>query len=152
EILDREIGAGGMEDNAIKLRVYLCLTLGEFKVADGLPALVKAATTARSEKESDVRRAAVEGIALLAAGVGPRQKAFFDKAQLADALMQAAVDPDPRTRSVAAVALGTIGAPAMLDKLRFMLEDTHPDVRYNAAARLAQQGDAAAVDTLVEML
>ena len=33
-----------------------------------------------------------------------------------------------------------------------MLDDTNPDVRYNAAVRLAQQGDAAAVPVLAEML
>ena len=48
--------------------------------------------------------------------------------------------------------MGVIGGDAVLDKLRFMLEDTHPDVRYNAAARLAHHGDAAAVPVLVEML
>jgi HEAT repeat protein len=55
-------------------------------------------------------------------------------------------------RTVAAVALGVIGGDENLDKLRAMLDDTNPDVRYNAAVRLAQRGDAAAAPTLVEML
>ena len=33
-----------------------------------------------------------------------------------------------------------------------MVEDTNPDVRYNAATRLAHLGDAAAISVLVEML
>jgi HEAT repeat protein len=150
-ILTSEIDAGSLEDNPLTLRIYLCLALGEFRVSDGLPALVKAASTVRDAKEEDVRRAALEGIALLASNV-PDQKAFAENRELEEVLLGAAADDDPRTRKVATVALGVIGTPRMLEKLHFMLDDANVDVRYNAAVRLAQRGDVAAVPVLVEML
>ena len=155
DILNREIDAGSMEDNPITLRIYLCRALGEFKVTDGLPTLIKAATTQRDERESDVRRAALEGIAILAANFSPDDKqlaAFTHNSALQEALLKAASDSDPRTRSAAAVAMGVIGGQKNLEKLLGMLDDAHPDVRYNAATRLAHHGDAAAVPVLIEML
>jgi HEAT repeat protein len=155
DILNREIDAGSMDDNSIELRVYLCRALGEFKVTDGLPTLIKAATTQRDDREADVRRAALEGIAILAANFAPADKqfaAFTENSALQEALLKAAGDSDPRTRSAAAVAMGVIGTQQYLEKLRGMLDDAYPDVRYNAATRLAHHGDAAAVPELVEML
>ncbi|HEX3726847.1 MAG TPA: HEAT repeat domain-containing protein [Pirellulales bacterium] len=152
DILDREIDAGSMDEKPITLRIYLCRALGEFRVTEGLPTLVKAATTERDDKEGDVRRAAIEGIAILAANFKPGDKRFTEDRSLQDALLRAAGDPDARTRAAAAVAMGVIGGPAFVERLHAMLEDTHPDVRYNAAARLAHQGDIAAESVLVDML
>ncbi len=151
-ILDREIDGAGTDENSITLRIYLCRALGEFKVTDGLGALIKAATTERDEREADVRRAALEGIALLADNVGAQGEHFSADKPLANALLKAAEDSQPRTRATATVALGVIGGPEFLEKLRVMAEDTHPDVRYNAATRLALHGDIAAVPVLAEML
>jgi HEAT repeat protein len=151
-ILETETKEGSLEENPLTLRIYLCRALGEFRVPDGLPALVQAASTVRDPKEADVRRAALEGIALLASNVGPGAKEFAENPKLEEVVLAAGADEDPRTRSVAAVGLGVIGTPAMLDRLRFLLEDANPDVRYNAAVRLAQRGDLAAVPVLVEML
>ena len=152
DILDREIDGSSLDDNSITLRIYLCRALGEFKVADGLPALIKAATTERDAKEADVRRAGLEGIALLAANLGPDDDRLADAGPLEQALVNAAEDSDPRIRTVTAVAMGVIGGAKNLERLRAMLEDTNPDVRYNAATRLAHHGDLAAVQTLNEML
>ena len=151
-ILDREIEAASMDKNPITLRIYLCRALGEFKVPDGLPTLIKAATTERGKDEADVRRAALEGIAMLAANVGTDDKAFSDNLRLSEALLNAAADPDPRTRAAAAVAMGVIGGQPFIDKLHVMVEDSNPDVRYNVATRLAHHGDVAAVNVLAEML
>jgi len=151
-ILKKEIEGGSTEDNPLELRIYLCLALGEFKVPDGLPALIEAATTVRNEKEADVRRAALEGIALLAANVGGENKQFADNSKLEAVLLEAAADDDPRTRIRATASLGVIGTPRMLEKLHFMIEDANPDVRYNAATRLAQRGDEKALPVLLEML
>lgn len=150
-ILDREIDAASMDRQPLALRIYLCRALGEFRVDDGLPALIKAATTQRDEREADVRRSAIEGIAILAASFEPSAP-FAANEKLKDALFGAAADPDPRTRAAAAVAMGVIGGQPYVGKLHFMLEDSYPDVRYNAAVRLAHYGDAAAVDVLAEML
>jgi HEAT repeat protein len=151
-ILKREIDAGSMDENPLTLRIYLSRALGEFKVPDGLPVLIEAAGTVRDDKEQEVRRAAIEGIALLASNVGADDKQFADNPKLEAVLLEAARDEDHRARNVAAVALGIIGTPAMIEKLNLMLEDANPDVRYNAAVRLAQRGDAAALAVLLEML
>jgi len=151
-ILKKEIESGNLDENSILLRVYLCRALGHFRVPDALPTLMEAATTVRDEKEDEVRRAALEGIAMLAANVGDDKSAFRDNAKLQEILFAAAADANPLTRSVASVGIGVIGTPAMIDKLKFMLDDANPNVRYNAATRLAGLGDASAVPVLVEML
>lgn len=151
-ILGTEIEGGSMDKNSITLRIYLCRALGEFKVDDGLPMLIRAANTERNDDEGDVRRAALEGIALLAANAADATKAFAGNEQLRDTLFKAAEDTDPRTRSAAAVAIGVIGGEKYIEKLRVMEQDSNPDVRYNAAMRLAHLGDAASVPILLEML
>jgi hypothetical protein len=151
EILDAEIASGKYDNDSLTLRIYLCRALGEFRVADALPTLVKAASTERDPKEADVRRAAVEGIALLASNVADRG-ALENNAALQAALLKAAADEDPRMRTVATVALGVVGGPQNVEKLQAMLKDFNVDVRYNAATRLAALGDAAGVDVLAEML
>lgn len=151
-ILHEEIEAGSLDENPLTLRIFLSRALGEFRIPDPLPVLIEAATTVRDEKENDVRLAALEGIALLADGVGADHEQFAKNSRLEEVLLDAASDPDPRTKSVAAVALGVIGTPAMIEKLVFMLGDANPDVRYNAAVRLAQQGNAASQPVLLEML
>src|SRR5690606_8319281 len=98
-ILQTEIKDGSREENAISLRIYLSRALGEFTVPDGLPALIEAATTVRDEKEADVRRAALEGIAILADNVGPTNDAFAKNEKLEQVLADAAGDSDARTRS-----------------------------------------------------
>ncbi|MEX0676173.1 MAG: HEAT repeat domain-containing protein [Pirellulales bacterium] len=152
DILKSEIETASMKPNPLTLRIYLCCALGEFKVPDGLPTLIEAAGTVRSEKESDVRRAALEGIARLADNVGGEHRQFSHNPELEKVLLEAAADDDPQSRSIAAVALGVIGTPRMLEKLRFMIEDANPNVRYNAAARLSQRGDGTALPVLLEML
>ena len=141
-----------MENNSVTLRIYLSRALGEFEVPDGLPVLIKAATTERDPRESDVRRAALEGIALLASNVGADNPSFASDETLQEAIASAASDSDPRTRTVAAVVLGVLGGEKNIERLHALLEDTNPDVRYNAATRLAHHGDAAAVGVLSEML
>ena len=151
-ILDREIEAGSLDKQPIALRIYLCRALGEFRVDEAMPTLIKAATTERDENEGDVRRAALQGIAIMAANFAPDDQRFVDNEKLQEALLQAAGDSDPRTRAAAAVAMGVVGGPRFVDKLHFMLDDASPDVRYNAAVRLAHLGDSAATDVLAEML
>src|SRR5207302_1760136 len=65
KILASEIEAGSMAEKPVTLRIFLCRSLGEFEVPDGLPVLVRAATVQRSESELPVRRAAIEALALL---------------------------------------------------------------------------------------
>jgi hypothetical protein len=151
-ILNAEIDSGSEAENSVTLRMYLCRALGEFKVTDALPTLIKASTTERDEREADVRRAALEGIALLAANVPDDDEQLIANNELSDALLKASEDSQARTRATATVALGVIGGDKFIERLHVMAEDTNPDVRYNAATRLAHHGDVAAVPVLAEML
>jgi len=155
-ILDDEIQQGSMEERPILLRSYLCRALGEFAVPEGLPALVTAAETARDPTENEVRRTAIQAIALLSQNV--RQRAPAGKARelvhprLEEVLLKAARDSDPLVRSAAAYALGVLGRPSFTPELKRMLTDIYPDVCFNAATGLARHGDTAAVKVLSEML
>ena len=55
-------------------------------------------------------------------------------------------------RSTAAFALAATDDAEAQKRLKRMLVDSYPDVRYNAATMLARRGDAAAVEVLAEML
>jgi HEAT repeat protein len=139
-----------------------------------LPALVKAANTERDAeverttdpkkwfpKEIDVRRAALESMAVLAGegSLGPEE--LRNDPEVMQAVLAAsrehASGPDPnedraKLRQTAAFTLGVIGGEEALDRLAAMLADAFPNARYNAAVGLARNGDARAVEGLVEML
>lgn len=154
EILQNEIRDGRPDDeNSITFRYYLCKTLGAFAVPEALPALIEASQTARDPKENEVRRGALEAIALLAENVRKADAAKpLEGSELDAALREAAGDEDPLVRSSAAFAMGVVASEPSLKKLRGMLGDGYPDVRFNAATGLARHGDAAAAEVLIEML
>jgi HEAT repeat protein len=150
EILRREIESGGLREEQITLRMYLCRALGEFHVAEPLSVLLQAATTERDPREVDVRRSAIEAVAVLASNFGSER--LRTRREVISALMDAAADARPPLRSAAAFALGVIGGSEAEAKLEGLLRDAHPDVRYNAATGLARHGNLAAIDVLLEML
>lgn len=150
DILNQEIDEGSSERNAIELRVYLCHLLGEFHVPDVLDVLLKAAKTQRNDEEATVRFAALKGLAVWLDGSpkpGPR---IMQK--LLPTLLAASSDAEPLLRSTAAFALAATDDAEAQKRLKRMLVDSYPDVRYNAATMLARRGDAAAVEVLAEML
>lgn len=149
-ILDDEIEAGSMDENALQVRVYLCHALGEFRVTEVLPALVKAALTERGEAESVVRFSALKALAVHLSNSA--QADLTAEPKLIELLLDASRDDKPLIRSTAAFALGSIGDERARDRLRTMLGDSAPDVRYNAATMLARLGDERSVDVLEEML
>ena len=159
-VLDTELDAERYDEQRIKLRVFLCRVLGEFRVSDGLPALVKAATLERDPAETDVRRSAIEALALLSKNLGPEK--IRDNEEAMQALKQGASERAQRTgdkqrlaelRATAAFALGVIGGEESLDLLnRMQEEDPHSYARYNAATGLARHGDSRALSGLLEML
>lgn len=158
-VLDAQIDAGSMDDNRVRLRVFLCRALGEFRVTDGLPVLIKAAGTQRDPAETDVRYASLEAIAVLAKNSGAEQ--LRDNEDLMQMLRQVSLErgeaPDDKQRrdelrSTAAYTLGVIGGPQALDRLHHILDDPYANARYNAATGLARHGDARAVPVLLEML
>jgi HEAT repeat protein len=152
QILNDEIEAGNMDERPINLRVYLCRALGEFQVEAALPALLKAATTQRADAEVDVRRAAVHGLASLAANMKAANP-DWKNAELATTLIATSKSDNDNLRAESAFALGVIAGQAdVAARLEQMLDDPHPDARYNAATGLARRGDAAALPVLIDML
>lgn len=154
-LLDEQIDAADDADAAITMRYFLAGALGEFNVDDGLPVLLKAA---RSDPERDVRRKAIDAIAVLAgssATLNPPQ-ALADE-ELATTLAELADDQDELVRSQTAFAIGLVAAdqkevdPQLIDALHRLSEDLYTDARFNAALALARIGDPQAAGRLAEM-
>ncbi len=171
--LDKDLNVAAKGDSdavRVKRRMFMCRALGEFDVADGLPALMRAAKEERDPVEIQVRLAALEAISTLAHNCGP--DSFQTNPDLMAVLLAASREPDdagpapattrdglPTTyrphaeiRAVAAFALGVIGGDEALARLKVMLISAYPNARYNAATGLARHGDAACVGVLKEML
>jgi HEAT repeat protein len=157
--LDSQLEQQETGDHAIKLRIFLCRTLGEFYVTAGLPVLIKAANTERNEKEVVVRRTAIEAIAVLADNTDP--DLLLTEPGLLPALKKAARERTTgnekeevrgELRARAAFALGVLGGEQALDELEILTGDGYPNARYNAAIGLARNGDVRAADVLIEML
>jgi hypothetical protein len=150
-LLDSEMTAGSMEDRPVTFRVYLCRAIGEFHLADAMPALVKAASTERDEREREVRLAALQGIARLIPNI-PDSKPR-DSRELREALLKATDDPSAVVRYHAAYTLGVLGGPEAIDRLKVMVGDlSSVDVRMNAATALARYGQPECVPELAKMV
>jgi HEAT repeat protein len=174
EILSAELAKPLPSDDAsrqqdINLRTYLSRALGEFLVPDGLPVLVQAAAPIEGDADQvlhhlPVRLAALEALTVSLGNA--REGKLTGDWQKAPALVEpsfmAAADfrnEDPnllllatQVRMRGAYGLGVIGTPAALDRLERLMVDPSPDVRYNAAAGLARNGDLRAVPLLCDML
>jgi hypothetical protein len=151
-------------------RMYLCRSLGSFKVEDGLSVLLTAAMQEDDPVEVQVRFAAIEAIATLADNCGPGSLATNE--EVLDVLLKASRVPDDTTpppapllggevtlyrphaelRAVAAYALGVVGGERATERLEQMLHDTYPNARYNAATGLARRGNEKCAGVLKEML
>ncbi len=157
-ILSREIKSGEMGEEPIMLRLFLCHTLGEFKVADGKPVLLEAAQTVRDEKEQPVQTAAIESLAVLTHNLREARKltggeALGDDPAVLDVVLSASRSDQPRLRLAASYALGEFSDPRANPRLVELLSDvSHPYVRYNAAYALSRVGDERVIDTLRELL
>lgn len=148
----------GVSPERHKLATYLCRALGQFEIDNGLNALI---TALKTEDDFKLRRAAVEGIAVLSSKIG--SELGESKTELVEALrdpaMERAASPTRdeqlqygEMRAVAAYALGVIGGDEACDTLHLMLGDGYPEARYNAATGLARNGDTRSVERLCEML
>ncbi|MBL9163331.1 MAG: HEAT repeat domain-containing protein [Planctomycetaceae bacterium] len=152
--VDELVAAGRPEDAEVTMRIFLVTALGEFHVADGMPALVNAAL---HDPQRDVRRRAINAIAVLSASMAalkPPQPLNSD--ELNAALLQLADDQDELIRSETAFALGVVAAAPeadaqLADKLVELADDPYTDARFNAAAALARLGDPAAPAAVAEM-
>lgn len=155
QLLEEEVEAEATDENSIQLRYYLCRVLGEFQVDEGLGVLLN---TARTDVERDVRREAINALAVLS-------DTFQNKAEpetlyhekLTEVFQQLASDKDDLIRSQTAFALGVFvrqpdSPPEWTQELEVLADDLYSDARYNAALALAQIGNAKAAEALAEML
>ena len=156
DILDDQLRQAEQDPTWIKSQVFLCRALGEFRVADGLPALLRAAEASHSEARIEVRCAVLEALAVLAGNLAPGVLREDPRviALLLDASREAnaAAASGNRVASTATFALGVVGGATAMRRLRQLLDDPRPAVRYNAATGLARHGDATAMPVLLEML
>lgn len=154
EYLNELVEAGSDAESEVSMRYFLCSALGEFRVADGLPALVNAA---QHDPERDVRRKAINAMAVLAgslAALKPPQTLHSE--ELVEALVQLADDQDELVRSETAFAVGVLAAqpeadPRLAATLEELADDTYTDARFNAAIGLANIGHSRAAAAVAEM-
>jgi len=155
QLLDEEVEAGLEDKNSINLRYYLCRVLGEFYVDDGVAVLLK---TARVDKERDIRREAINGLAVLGhALLKLDPPKTLEHSELVETLVELANDQENLIRSQTAFALGVFALdtdvdPRLTAELELLVDDLYSDARYNAALGLARRGNLRAVDAVVEML
>ncbi|MBC8351927.1 MAG: HEAT repeat domain-containing protein [Planctomycetes bacterium] len=158
-VLDGQLDQENFDENSIRLRMFLARALGEFRVAEALPPILRAATLERDSAEIDVRRTALEAIGVYAND--NKDVALSESEACMDALIAASRErtdaPEEKRaradlRSTAAYVLGVIGGEPALDRLVILLDDTYTNARYNAATGLCRYGDARAVPVLLEML
>ena len=159
EALQGQIESKEMSEHALKLRIFLCRTLGEFYITEGLPVLIVAANTERDPKEVVVRRTALEAISVLADNTDPAL--LLEDPALLPAIKNAARERSSGSeeeevrgelRARAAFTLGVLGGPEAMDELSILTEDGYPNARFNAAIGLARNGDERAGPVLIEML
>jgi hypothetical protein len=154
----------------VGVRVFLCKALGEFATPAALPGLVDAARPARDagagatdealakiirDGQFEVRKAALEGLALLAHNVRLHGQSV-PTTQVLPIVLAASreVGPDAERaiRERAAYTLGVIGGEQATSRLVEMLGDLYANVRFNAATGLARHGNAQGLDVLREMI
>lgn len=153
-LLEEELVAASTDENSVNLRYYLCRMLGEFRVDEGVGVLLE---TARSDAERDVRREAINALAVLSHtfnSMVPPQEIRHTK--LIETLVELSSDQDELIRSQTAYALGFFAMQHDADarlvlELEKLADDLYGDARYNAAIALARLGNLRAVDAVVEM-
>ena len=158
-ILTEQLESGGNEEQHVRLRMFLCRALGEFRTDAVIPPLLQAAVQESDPRDMDVRRAAIEAIAVFSTHYDgdqlPRQAEVMEVLRTASRARANA--PETREaraeiRSTAAFALGVIGGEEACDRLAILLADAYSNARYNAALGLARHGDIRALPVLLEML
>lgn len=158
-VLDQQIDSANMDENPVRLRIFLCRALGEFQTPEVLPVLLRAATTERQPAEAEVRLGALQSLAVFIR-YNDSEKLQGNEL-LRETLLNASreqpqgIDENhtrAELRSQAAYALGVLGGEDALGRLEIMLADAYPNARYNAAVGLCRHGDVRALPVLIEML
>jgi len=160
--LEELVAEGDDGDASVAMRYFLASALGEFSVPDGFPALIK---TAEDDPERDVRRKAINAIAVLSGSVsqaqqrqqlGRRPLRDTQAETLSTALLSLANDQDELIRSETAFALGVVAAKTqdaqLISALEELADDPYTDARFNAAIGLAGLEHPQAAAAIAEMV
>ncbi len=119
-----------------RVRRYLARALGHVGSPEAVPALL----AALSDDDAQTRIYAIWALGSLG-----------DKRAVAP-LLELAHHDDPGIRKMVVYSLGALRAEEAQDTLRAALDDYAMDVAWNAAIALAQLGDAAGKDRILQML
>lgn len=119
-----------------RVRQYLALAMARTGNQEFVPVLLKSAA---DEKDQNIT-AIVYALGIL------------KNNQAVDVLIPYLKSDDARLRLVTVMALGNIGGPKVLDTLKGLLNDSEPNVQWEAAVALAKNHDASANDILVKLL
>ena len=110
QLLSEYLEAGNADDQSINMRSFLCRSLGEFRVDDGMAVLLK---VVREDPQPDVRREAIKALAVLGntfEGEDPPKFSVengpFDVDELVRTLIRLSTDQDELIRSETAYAMG----------------------------------------------
>jgi len=123
------------------VRRYLALAIGRLDPPMP-PDAVAELTRALDDPDSETRISAIWALGSSGdATVVPRVQALYDSPTA-----------DPGIRKMAVYALGALPGETQLPTLRQALQDTAPDVRWNAAVALARKGSHDGVPVLQQML
>ena len=159
-VLETKLTEETADANQVKLRVFVCKCLGEFEIDLGLSALLNAAQQTSNGNDLVIALTAVESIAVLMSNLDESVLSEnYDR--IVETLLtvsnEQAENPDHvlrvnQLRSAAGFALGVAGGEEAIQRLVFMLDDAHPNARFNAAMGLARYGKLESTTVLLEML
>ena len=159
-VLETKLTEETSDTNQVKLRIFVCKCLGEFEIDSGLSALLDAAQQSDNGTDLVIALTAVEAIAVLISNLDEAALAE-NHDQIVETLLvvsnEQAENPDHKLRvnqlrSAAGFALGVAGGDQAIQRLVSMLDDAHPNTRFNAAMGLARYGKLESKDVLLEML
>lgn len=132
QLLGEYLEAGNADDNSINMRSFLCRSLGEFRVDDGMTVLLK---VVREDQQPAVRREAIKALAVLGNTFlgedSPRNidgDVPFPADELVRTLIRLSTDQDDLIRSETAYAMGAY------------IQGTNSSVQNSAASGTESQG------------
>ena len=153
QVLERSIQDGDIGQKAVTMRYFVAGAIGVFQVDDGMPALLLAAQTQRDAEELDTRLAAIarwhSSPRRCRNRTEPGQPNKRNWPMCSTRSRVTTRIASDRTRRL---PWALLKCPLALDQLQRLVDDPYPDARFNAAVALARRGDAAAIETLAEML
>jgi hypothetical protein len=159
-VLEIKLTAETTDANQVKLRIFVCKCLGEFEIDSGLSALLNAAQQTDNGNDLVIALTAVEAVAVLMSNLDESVRAEnYDR--IVETLLavsnEQVENPDHalrvnQLRSAAGFALGVAGGDKAIHRLASMLDDAHPNARFNAAMGLARYGKLESTAVLLEML